>query len=154
MKRGGSKTLGAGLAVAAALCAAAGADPEGEAGASPAWELRLPLDRYPNGEVRVELQAARAEVPEQGDVTAWDAVVVFYDEEGGEESRIEAEEFRYDRQTGRAASDQPVKVEWPELTIRGTGFEWIPEEERVRVQSEVRVVLRRARLAKGRRDAR
>lgn len=127
--------------------AAAGAG--GAAAAKPIQEIRLTLDRYPDGKPKTLLTARAAQVPmtgQEGDIVAEGVVVFMYDEQGGEEGRLEMADCRYNREKGTASTASPVRVRSRGMTLTGTGMEWCAADEQVRILADVRVEFARRDL--------
>ena len=124
--------------------AAAGSGPAAEEPREPnVRDLRLPLQHYEDGRIRIELRAAAAHVPPSGSIRAWNARLDFYDATGAIEATVESDSFRYDRSTGVVSSRSEVRARRADLTVTGTGFEWVAAENVVKVLANVRVVLER-----------
>ncbi|MGQ9661602.1 MAG: hypothetical protein ACUVWX_04585 [Kiritimatiellia bacterium] len=111
-------------------------------------DLRLPLQHYEDGRIRLELRAAAAHVPPSGPIRAWNARLDFYDPTGVVEATVESDNFRYDRATGIVSSRSEVCARRADLTLTGTGFEWIAEGKIVKVLANVRVVIERPKEKK------
>jgi len=110
----------------------------------PITELRLRLESYENGDVKTELSAEFAEVPDEGAIEAQQVRAQMYDTNGHVTAALEAEACIYDREQKRAFSDSRVKLEQDQVTITGRGFEWRMEDQTVRILHDVRVVSKRS----------
>ena len=77
----------------------------------PAEGAVIPVETYPNGSIKLSVTAARAKFfLKEGFVLAEDVVIVKLDEDGMEESRIEAEKCLIDRNTRNGWVEGPAKV--------------------------------------------
>jgi hypothetical protein len=55
---------------------------------------------------------------------------------------MEADTCWYNRTTGRLDSDGPVRMDRGDMEITGVGMEWKASEQKLRLYSDVRVVLK------------
>jgi hypothetical protein len=148
MRRGTTGVVGV-LAAVVLTAGLAGSRAE-EDEEMPIEGLRIPVERYDTGAVKTELTALRARVPEEGDIVAAGVRVCLYDESGGIQSVIEAEDCRYDRSSGAAFSDSRVRIERDKVTVTGVGFKWSASDETVKILGDVKVVLVRRPVLKER----
>lgn len=111
---------------------------------SPVEKLRIPLAVWPDGKVKTQVVAARAQMPEEGgDVVASQIRIEMYGQDGEQENLVMAQDCRYNRERGVATSDSKVQVERDGVFMTGKGFEWNASNETVRINDDVKVVLRR-----------
>lgn len=116
--------------------------------------LRLPLEYYPDGQVRVELRAAEAETPaDDQPVYARGVEVEFFDATGAREALVKAEDCRYDRQQETLVTDRRVSFDGQGGRLTGTGMLWKRGETSVRLLNDVRCELPRTLRANRRADA-
>jgi lipopolysaccharide assembly outer membrane protein LptD (OstA) len=109
-------------------------------------DLRLPIELYDDGRVKIQVVAALANIAENGDVTASEVRIEFYDTLGKIENLIQAEDCVYRRDKGKASSRTRVRLQRKGLLIDGTGFDWNAQEQSIRILDDVRVVLRGSAL--------
>jgi len=104
--------------------------------------LRLPLQHYEDGTLRVQLRAGTASLPPEGLVKATDVLVEFFEPDGTCSGTLRADACEYDRKAKLVTSGAPVKLQREGLHIAGTGFIWKVEEERVEILRDVKVTLK------------
>lgn len=107
--------------------------------ALPVEDIRLPLERWPNGKVRRQLHAEQARMPAEGPIEASGVRIECFDKDGKLELAVEADDCVLNREAGAADSDGAVRAEAGDMVITGKGFTWSAEDERVVIQSEARV---------------
>jgi hypothetical protein len=122
------------------LCLLAAAVASGGDEGMPIRNLRLPLGHYEDGSVRLQLKAESARIPPQGDVQAQGARVEIYDRTGKIETLMLADELLYNRTTGNARSDSPVRMERGNMVITGRGLTWNSTNQIVNVLKDAKVV--------------
>jgi hypothetical protein len=125
--------------VAAGLLAAGLGARAQVAGALPIRNLRLPLERWPGGGVKMEIQAVTAQVPPRGPIVADTVRVRTYDESGKVDMTVAADTCTLNRDSGTAISDGPVRVQGRGLLITGEGFRWNAVTQEVRIVRQARV---------------
>lgn len=118
------------------------AEPEVEE--APIEKLRIPVEYYESGEVKVQVIAELANVSGSGDIQAKDVRIEFYTEDGSLRDLVTAERCEYLRERGIARSDSGVSLERDGLKVTGHGFVWHANEERIKILSDTRVVIDRA----------
>ncbi len=105
--------------------------------------LRLPLELFEDGSVKMLFSAAQARVPEgRGEVHATGALVESFNADGGLAMVMEADRCWFNRMTGRVDSDGPVRMDRGDMEVTGIGMEWKSDEKKLRLYSNVRVVLK------------
>jgi len=105
--------------------------------------MRIPLELFEDGSVKMQFSAARARVPEGGgEVEASEALVESFNADGSIAMIMEADRCWFNRATGRLDSDGPVRMDRGDMEVTGVGMEWKAEEQKLRLYSEVRVVLK------------
>jgi hypothetical protein len=119
---------------------------EGEA--MPMENLRLPVQHYEDGRVKVQIKAEKAMVPLKGIIHATRAVVEMFDEQGNVETVITADTCTFDRDKGIATSDSDVRLERADIVIAGKGFEWRADTQVVKILENARVTFNRNIYAK------
>lgn len=105
-------------------------------------DMRLPLERYAEGALKTLLTARRAVVRPQGEILATDVRVEMYLPDGALETVVTTGSCVYDRARGTVTSDAAVRMVRDDVEISGVGLRWNHGEERVRLLSETRVVLK------------
>ena len=129
--------------------ALAGARPTSAGDADmPIKNMRLPLDRYDDGKIKMQLVAAQAKVPPEGEILAKQVRLEFY-----KDDRIDAlmttDECRYDRVKGTAKSESQIRIEQAGVLITGTGFECNMQDQTMKILHNAKVVLDRPKKDKG-----
>jgi len=105
--------------------------------------LRVPLELFKDGSVKMQLSAAQAHAPEGGgEVEAAGAVIESFNADGSLAMVMEAERCWFSRATGRIDSTGPVRMDRGDIEISGVGMEWKPDEQKLRLYSHVRLVLK------------
>ena len=138
-KRSASRVAGAVLvayfAVAAAGWLVSGSPP----GLSGAKNVILP-GFGPDGLRAWELRAVRAKPKPGGAVEARELTLVTYDGVAVEVIAQSAS-AKLEPGSGRAASEATVRLEGPGYEVNGVGWEWDANKSRIRVKSEVKVLI-------------
>jgi hypothetical protein len=116
---------------------------QGAASALPIEELRLPLEFYESGELKSQLTAAFADVPEVGDINATAVRFEMFDPDGATNLTVLVEDCRFSRVAGLATSDTQVSLRRKDIAISAKGLEWELTNEVIRLRSDVEVVLQR-----------
>jgi hypothetical protein len=105
--------------------------------------MRIPLDHFEDGRVKMQFSAAQARVPEgSGEVETSEALVESFNADGSLAMVMEADNCWYNRATGRLSSDGPVRMDRGDMEVTGVGMEWKADEQKLRLHSRVRVVLK------------
>lgn len=111
--------------------------------------LRLPLELFADGSVKMQLVAAQALVPEgDGEVEATGVVVTSFNADGRVIQMMEADRCWYNRTTGRIDTDGPVYLARGDMEVTAVGMEWKASDRKLRLYSQVRVVLQGVSLGK------
>lgn len=131
-----------GLRACFALVAALGlsANAQTEEG-MPLVDLRIPLDYHTNGQVRTQIFAAQARVPQGGLIEATDVRVEIYEDDGATETVVTADDCLYDREAKRVTSESEVSLESEGIEITGKGLDWNSEKKSVEILEDAVVVL-------------
>jgi hypothetical protein len=109
---------------------------------APIENLRIPLEHWPDGTIKTQINAAAARMPDEtGDVLADRIRIETFTSAGETENLILAEEGRYNRTNGQASSEGAVHFEREGVLITGRGFQWNGTDEVVKIKSNVKVVL-------------
>lgn len=109
--------------------------------ALPLKGLRVPVECYETGQVKVELKAVRSDVYENGNMNANGVRVTFYDPTGRVETVVMADGCIFDKKSNMITSDRPVRMERQGVVITGQGFVWDTGAAVIRILHDVRVVL-------------
>jgi LPS export ABC transporter protein LptC len=105
--------------------------------------MRIPLELFEDGRVKMQFSAARARVPEgRAEMEASEVLVESFEVDGSLAMIMEADTCWYNRTTGRLDSDGPVRMDRGDMEITGVGMEWKASEQKLRLYSDVRVVLK------------
>ncbi len=107
----------------------------------PVKELRLPIERYENGLVKVLLYAREAKVPTPGGKLEGRGIVIeqFAPDGVTVEMRVEADDCIYDRAEEKGVCRGRVLVRTRGLLIRGVGLEWSRKDEMVSILSDAQI---------------
>jgi lipopolysaccharide assembly outer membrane protein LptD (OstA) len=108
--------------------------------------VRVPLEVYDNGQVKVSVTAGTASPQENGHIFATDVRIEMFTEEGVVEGVITAESCDVDRENEVVTSTTDVNYQRDGLTISGTGFEWRGTNQSFRILKNARVVFQREAL--------
>lgn len=109
---------------------------------APIENIRIPVERWPDGTIKTQIHAASAQMPEEGgDVLADRLRIEMFTPSGALENLVLAKDCRYNRQNGQAFSEGSVHFEREGVLITGRGFQWNGTDEVVKITSNVRVVL-------------
>jgi hypothetical protein len=114
----------------------------------PVEELKLPLERYEDGSVKVQLFAKSAQVAKDGNVEATGVQVEFLDPKGNVEGVAKAERCRYSRTDQVVVSDSDVVMDRGPVTLSGRGFAWSARDQLFKILDRTRVVVRGSVKAK------
>ena len=106
-------------------------------GESVVVNFRIPLEKYPNGKVKVLLVAKRAYIPAGGAVRATGVTVELYGEDGAFEGLLKAEGLTVNSETREAHDARPVSLEYRGVAISGDGYTWDNEKQTIRIESNV-----------------
>lgn len=106
------------------------------------YGLRIPLQYWPDGNVKTRLLAGEARMPEGAPVVAKDVRVEMLQPDGETVlTRIEAEDCTYNKSEGVAESSSRVRVARGDVTIEGVGFKWSAEDQSVSILRDVKVTI-------------
>ncbi len=129
--------------VAGVLCLLMAGVAFGEDTDLPIRGMRVPLEHFDDGRVKMQFSAAQARLPEgSGELEASEALVESFRADGSVAMVMEADRCWYDRATGRLNSDGPVRMDRGDMVVTGVGMEWKADEQKLRLYSNVRVVLK------------
>ncbi len=106
----------------------------------PMVNLRIPLEHFPSGVLKTELFAARADMPPDGKIRAYDLVVKRFSEAGVLELEIQAESCVFDRVGQVASSTNAVMLKQGDICVSGVGFSWNGTDETLQISKQSRVV--------------
>lgn len=101
--------------------------------------LRVPVDFYPNGQVKTELQADRAEILPDGRIRAEGIEFRTFETNGTLDVTIRAADAIADRGEKEANSERPVSLMREALLLTGEGFVWNGKGETIRILRRVRL---------------
>ncbi|MBL7076943.1 MAG: LPS export ABC transporter periplasmic protein LptC [Kiritimatiellae bacterium] len=105
--------------------------------------MRIPLEHFADGSVKMQFSAAQARAPEGGgEIKATEALVESFDVDGNLTMSMTAQTCRYDRVSGRIHSKSAVRMDRADMEVTGVGMDWKASEQRLRLHSNVRVVLK------------
>jgi len=106
--------------------------------------LKVPLEYYPDGSVKVLLKAERSTVDSAGQgINAEGLRYETYAEGGSTDVVITAEECFYDKASGKAESESRVTLVRDGVMISGKGFKLDAGKELISLHSEVVVKFKR-----------
>ena len=105
----------------------------------PLQGLRVPLDFYPDGTLKHELQADEAHVREDGTIEARGVEFRLFTEDGTEEALIRATDAVVNREGLRGNSDSAISLTRGQVLLTGEGFEWNGAGETIRILRNVRL---------------
>jgi len=111
-------------------------------------DLRVALDYYDDGQLKTELIASTARVVEEGDIDATGVVFRSVTPEGKTEMTLKVASCVCNRENQTARSDAPVSMERTDVTITGTGMRWNGDAQKVKLLSDVRVVMTKGLLSR------
>lgn len=124
--------------------------PVKEAMTSPVENLLLPLDHFPNGRVKAQLAAKRAQVFVDGIIFAEDVTVELFNDKGQSEGRLTAEGCIFDRNTKHGYCEGPVSMEKEGDRLKGRGMYFSFEGQFIKILGECEIRTRRIRNNFGR----
>jgi len=108
--------------------------------------VRVPLEVYDSGQVKVSVTAATASPQENGNIFATDVRIEMFTEDGAVEAVITAESCNVDRVNDVVTSTTDVSYKRDGLFISGTGFEWRGTNQSFRILENARVIFQREEL--------
>jgi len=106
-------------------------------------KARVPLQRYPTGQVRSLLRAKVARVFANATLRAENVEVEMYDTEGVLNGIMVADDIAVDQRRGSGRSEGPVRLEYTGIRIDGIGMTWKSADNLIRIESNVVVQLDR-----------
>jgi lipopolysaccharide export system protein LptC len=109
-------------------------------------DLRVPLEHWPDGKVKTEVTAERANVGDTGTLVASGLKVEFRNEDGSVHTVLKSKVCVFDRVNKRADSDEDVELIKDGIKITGTGFAWTSDDERIKIKNNVEVTLEKKSL--------
>lgn len=89
----------------------------------PVRSIRVPVERYDNGSLKIQLYAEAAKVLEAGNVSMIGMIIEFYTPDGQVDGRVTSEDCLYIVRNKDAYSKKAVRVEAQGMVLTGTGFE-------------------------------
>lgn len=105
----------------------------------PIEDLRVPVEYYPDGTLRTELFAARAEVLPDASIAASGIVFRVFSTNAAVEMTITAEAAVCSRERQSASSEKAVSAQQGDLLLTGDGFVWNGTESTLRVLRKARI---------------
>jgi len=103
--------------------------------------LRVRLEIYPDGKVKTELFAERAEVDIDGSISAGGVVMKRFAQDGTLDVRIDSEKCFIDQESQRASSTNRVVLHRGGIVIKGDGFDWNGGDSKITITKNARVEL-------------
>lgn len=100
------------------------------------------------GNLTSQVFGDRARILPNGLVDIVELRMEFYGGEGGSstnrtvEMRISSPRCLYNRVTGNATSDAPVRISRDNMVVTGVGFQWFGDAQRFEIYSNAKVVLK------------
>jgi hypothetical protein len=120
----------------------------GQDDAPPPMEgLRIPMQHYPDGAVKMQLRAEKARVLPNNDIVGERICVETFDQDGALTAMILADNGGYDRRNEVFWTPKTVLYESGNVAISGTGARWDVEKMQLDLQGDVKIVIRRERGA-------
>ncbi len=114
---------------------------------SPAPRVRATGIRYPNydvdGSLKSVIEGESASILSNEDVDVSSLVMEIMGVSGGV-TRIRADDCVYRPEPGTAESDSPVRMEYGGTLVKGNGFVWRREDDRVHIKRDVDVAVSNA----------
>jgi len=132
MKRYVKRIVGTGVLGSLAMVMAALAQ-------DPIEDLRVPMEYYPDGTLKAELFAARAEVQADSAIAASGVVFRVFTTNAIVEATIKAEEAVFHRERQTATSETAVSMQRGGVVITGEGCVWNGSEGTLRILRRARV---------------
>ncbi len=105
----------------------------------PIEDLRVPVAYYPDGTLKTELFAMRAEVLSDGSILASGIVYRVFTTQATVEMTITAETAITNHEKQTASSDSGVSMTRGTVQVTGTGFDWSGADETLRIRGDARV---------------
>ena len=106
-------------------------------GESVVENFRIPLEKYPNGRVKVLLVSKFANIPAGGAIRATGVTVELYGETGTFDGLLRAEGLTVNPDTHEAHDSRSVSLEYKGVAITGDGYRWDNEKQSIRIESNV-----------------
>ena len=120
----------------------AGAEPADDVLPGHGAGIRLPVEYFEDGAVKMVFTAEAARVPDgTGETEMTGAQAEIYDRSGVVQTRVQAERCFVDVKARRARSDDRVRLERPGMVVTGKGMELDTGAGTVHLLSDVRVEL-------------
>lgn len=117
---------------------------------SPVENLLLPLDHFPNGMVRAQLAAKKAQVFLDGIIFAEGVTVKLFNDRGQPDGILKAEGCVFDRNTKNGYCEGPVSMEKDGDRLKGRGMYFSFERQSIKILGECEIRTRRIRNNFGR----
>ncbi|MCE9614187.1 MAG: LPS export ABC transporter periplasmic protein LptC [Lentisphaerae bacterium] len=112
---------------------------EAQTTGAPIRNLRIPLELYPDGKVKMQITAGTATLAENGNIEATEVKIEMYGPAGEVEGHAEVGSCHVDRENQVVTSEAVVHIVQKGLTISGTGFEWHASDQSFRILDQARV---------------
>jgi len=106
----------------------------------PIENLRVRLEYYPTGEVKTDLFAKRAIVPEDGSIVAYGVVLKEFDIEGNVKIQINADDTVFSQDHQSASSTNHVSLKRGDIKVSGTGYDWNGTDKKLKILKRAKVV--------------
>jgi hypothetical protein len=114
-------------------------------------DLSIPLEIWPDGQVKTKVMASSANISERGEISAKGVKIEMYTEVGVLESVILVDSCYVDRENEIMKSDAKIDFERADLKISGIGFEWRGKDQSFKILKKAKVVFR-SKSIKGLKD--
>ena len=109
-------------------------------GLGQARNLRVPLERYEDGQVKTQVTAANAVMGTNGTIQASQVKIELFAPDGHLDGMVDADDCFIDRDHGVVSSSSRVRFVQKGVAISGTGFEWLASEQSFKLKEQPRVV--------------
>lgn len=113
---------------------------QGQGAGAPIRNLRIPLEHYPDGQVKMQITAGTAALAENGNIDATEVKIEMFDAAGNVEGHAEAGACYVDREKQVVTSTAAVHLVQKGIAISGTGFEWHAADQSFKILDEAQVV--------------
>lgn len=110
----------------------------------PVKNLRVPIDHYEDGSVKVQLFAEGARVKRKDETELKGVRVEFYTKGGLIDATVSAEKCVYHSRLRAVMSEDRVRIEKQGIIITGRRFEWHSEDETFEILNDARVEFARS----------
>lgn len=106
----------------------------------PIEDLRVRLEFYPTGEVKTDLFAKRAVVPEDGSIIAYGVVLREFDVAGNVKIQINADDTVFSQDHQSASSSNHVSLIRGDIKVSGMGYDWNGTDKKLKILKRAKVV--------------